>query len=184
MEIKINLIPPYRKEEIARVKRFKLVIRLGLATFSVFVLFFFFLFGLYKVLEVNLAAVSTYQKPGLENSKYEKIKEFDEQFSKINSQTDQVMIISRDQIYWSNLFVLLSRAMISGIELTDLATNNYNISLAGQADDRDSLIAFRDKLIKENCFNNVNLPLSNLVSKENIAFQIDFSIKKECLKRK
>ncbi len=184
MEIKINLIPPYRKEEITKAKRFSLVIRMGLAILSVFILFFSFLFGLYETLEINLSAVSNYQKPSLESSKYEKIRKFDEEFEKINSRTDQVMMISNDQLYWSDLFVLLSKSTIPGIEVTDLATNNYGVSLAGKADDRDDLIAFKDKLVAEDCFDNVNLPLSNLVSKENIAFQMDFNIKEECLKKR
>lgn len=184
MEIKINLIPPYRKEEITRAKRFSLVARLGLAIFAVFILFFSFLFGLYKTLDIDLSVASNYQKPGLESSKYEKIKKFDDEFEKINSKTDQVMAIRNDQLYWSNLFILLSKSTISGIEVTNLATNSYSVSLAGKADNRDSLVAFKDKLAGEDCFSDVNLPLSNLVSKENIAFQMDFNIKEECLKKK
>lgn len=184
MEIKINLIPPYRKEEITKAKRFSLVIRMGLAILAVFILFFSFLFGLYKALEINLSVVSNSQKPGMEISKYEKIREFDEEFEKINSETDQVRMISSDQLYWSDLFVILSSSIISGIEVTDLATNDYSVSLVGKAKDRDDLIAFKDKLSAEECFSNVNLPLSNLVSKENVAFQMDFNVKEECLRKK
>jgi hypothetical protein len=50
------------------------------------------------------------------------------------------------------------------------------------ANNRDNLIQFKDNLEKESCFSEINLPLSNLVEKENVEFQIDFNIKKDCLK--
>lgn len=184
MEIRINLIPPYRKEEIARAKRFKLVIRIGMAIFSIFVFFFSFLFGLYKTLEINFSVVSNFRELDSEHSKYSEIKKFDDEFEKINTKTNQVLAIKRDQLYWSNLFVYLSKSTISGIEVTDLTTNEYGVSLSGTADNRDNLIAFKDSLINEACFSDVNLPLSNLVSRENVAFQMDFKIKEECLKKR
>lgn len=184
MEIRINLIPPYRKEEISKAKRFNLVIRLGLAVFSIFILFFSFLFGLYKTLEINSWVVSNYQEPVSGYSKYDQIKKFDDEFEKINSRISQIAMVKNDQLYWSNLFINLSESASSGIEITDLTTNNYKVSLAGGADNRDSLIAFKDRLTEEDCFSDINLPLSNLVSKENIVFQMDFKIKEECLKRR
>ena len=42
----------------------------------------------------------------------------------------------------------------------------------------------KDNFSQEGCFTDINLPLSNLVSKDNIDFQIQFNIKEECVKNK
>jgi len=63
-----------------------------------------------------------------------------------------------------------------------IETSDYSVLLTGKAKSRDDLITFKENLEKEECFSNVNLPLSNLVAQKDVEFQIDFSIKKECLR--
>jgi hypothetical protein len=184
MEIKLNLIPPYRKEEIDQSKRLGLVIRIGLAIFSIFVLFFSFLFGLYKVQEITLSSIVDSQESGADTEKYQKLSSFDQEFGKINSQMSQVMLLKNDQLYWSNLFYRLSDLTTEGVEITELATKNYSISLVGKATNRESLLSFKGKLEGDGCFSSINLPLSSLVSKDNVDFQMDFNIQEECLRKK
>lgn len=182
MEISINLLPDYRKEDIAKANRLKLVIRLGLAILSIFILFYSFLFGLISILEVERNSLLVSQEMSGNVGQLDRIRKFDEEFKEINSSSSQALALERDQLYWSNLFRLLSGNLSDGIMITDLATNNYSVILAGKANDRDVLMGYKDKLSQEKCFTNVNLPLSNLVSKENIVFQMDLKIDKECLR--
>jgi hypothetical protein len=184
MEIKINLIPPYRKEEITKSKRLKLVMRIGMAIFSIAVLFFSFLFGVYKILEINYLVVSDFQKSSADKDKYERIKQLDGEFQKINIQMADLISIKEDQFYWSNMFIRLSHLVIPGVSLDNVATKDYAVFLVGKANNRDNLILFKEKLEREECFSDINLPLSNLVSKEDIDFQIDFKIKSDCLKQR
>jgi hypothetical protein len=60
---------------------------------------------------------------------------------------------------------------------------NYTVLLSGQAATRDDILALEKKLKESACVKNVNVPLSNLFSQENIDFQIDFEMQKECLKK-
>ena len=54
----------------------------------------------------------------------------------------------------------------------------------GLADTREDLIFLKEKLGEDGCFSDIDLPLSNLVDKNNIEFQIVFKIKSDCLKKK
>lgn len=184
MEISINLIPDYKKEEIKKSNRLRLVWRLGWLLFISLSLFFVSLWSLEKILDFNLQAMLAEQESANDRAQYAEIRRFDEQFRAINKDISNVEKVKNDQIYWSNLFIFLSNGVPSGIEITNLISKDYQISLAGKADNRDSLIAFEENLKKNNCFFDVNLPLSNLVSPENIAMQMDFKIKEECAKRK
>lgn len=183
MEININLIPPYKKDQIIHAKHLSLIIRteIGVALLLVFLLIF--VWGLNKTLDFNLNAIAVSQNVENNQDKFIEIKKYEDNFSTINSDISLISKVKKDQLYWSHLFIKLNSYLTTGIEITDLGTNNYSVSIAGNADTRDNLIAFKDKLAGEDCFTNINLPLSDLVNQENIAFQMDFNIKEDCLKK-
>lgn len=181
MEIRINLIPPYRKEKIAQTKRWRLVLRVEAVISLILGLFLLFLFGLGSFLDISLKAVSNFQDSSSEKVQYEKVNKMDRDFDLVNSQIGDILAIKEDQMYWSRLLIEMSASIIPGIEIGEIASKNFNIILTGKSDSRDDLIKFKEKLESNGCFSDVNLPLSNLVSKENIDFQIDFKIKDECL---
>lgn len=185
MEINLNLIPPYRREEIKKARQLKLIIRIELALVSFYLVFCGFLLGLGYILDLNMETASSAENVQVPGGKggYEKIKNYDEKFKNINSQMSQMEKIKRDQLYWSDVFSKFSRDILPGIALENLATKEYAIFLVGKADSRDNLIAFKESLEKDDCFSNVNLPLSNLVSKGSIDFQMDLEVKKECVHR-
>ena len=83
MEININIIPDYKKEEIAEADRLKVVLRLGMIILFVFLLFIAYLFGLKKILDLNLEAVALSQSVEGDRGQYDKIKKFDQDFSHI-----------------------------------------------------------------------------------------------------
>lgn len=184
MEITINIIPDYKKEEIVQANRLKTVLKLGISLFFVGLLFFTFLIALNKVLEINLGVTDASQETDSNRKQYEAIKKYDEEFGRINQEVNNVIKLKKDQLYWSNLFLKLSNNASSGIEITNVATRDFGVFISGKADDRDNLIEYRSKLEKEGCLSDINLPLSNMVSKNNIAFQMDLKIKEECLKNK
>lgn len=180
MEINLNLIPPYREEEIQKNKRFKLIIKLELFMLSFVLIFFTFLFIIGYTLDFNLEIVSN---DGLSQDRKQlnDIKKYDDQFNQANAEVAKIEKIDRDQLYWSNLFSKMSQAVIPGISMQSLATKEYAVFLVGKADSRENLVAFKDNLAKDSCFYEINLPLSDLVSKGNIDFQMDLKIKEECV---
>jgi hypothetical protein len=183
MEIKINLIPPYIKREIDKLRQLNIVLNLGLEMLMIVIIFFSFLFGVYYVLEVKLSIALETEKRDSNLSRYKRIRELDGEFEGVNLQMKNIMLVKKDQLYWSDILYRLSNASAEGISIDSLANKNYQVMLSGKAKDRDSLIVYREKLEKDGCFSEINLPLSNLVSRTDIVFQIDFKVKEECLKR-
>ncbi|HRZ95342.1 MAG TPA: hypothetical protein P5262_02115 [Candidatus Moranbacteria bacterium] len=184
MEIKLNLIPPYKKEEIKKAQYLKLIIKME-AILSVFVIVFFvFLLGLGHILDLNMEIVEQGAEASREKGQYEKIRHYDERFKEINSQIVDIAKIKGDQLYWSNMFFHFSQSILPGVSIQNLATKDYAVFLVGKADSRESLIAFKEKLERDECFSGVNLPLSNLVSKGSVDFQIDLEIREECVQIK
>ena len=181
MEINLNLIPQYKKEIIIKAKRLKLVVRIEVAIVFFILLLFTYLYGIIHLLNLDLNAVSSDLGISGEKPKYEEITRYDNKFKDVNANIIQLEKIKNDQLYWSGLFVNLSRSTLSGISIEDIATKDYAVFLVGKADSRDNLLTFKDNLGKNGCFANINLPLSDLVSKGNIDFQMDLEIKKECL---
>lgn len=182
MKINLNLIPLYRREEIEKSRHFRLVVRIEAILFM-FVLFFFaFLFSLSHILDLNMEIVSQNPKASGEKNQYDKISGYDEKFKQINSQVENILKIKRDQLYWSKMFSHLGGAVFSGISIQSMATKEYAVFLVGKADNRDNLIKFKEKLEKDDCFSSVNLPLSNLVSKGDVDFQMDLELKEDCIK--
>jgi Tfp pilus assembly protein PilN len=182
MEITINLIPPHKRREIERNETLKTVYRFGILLILIGSAFYGALWSFNYILDLNLKAVSEELDSSSDRTQLDKIKNLDNQFVMINKQLSEVDTVRKDQIYWSRLLEKLSASLLDGIVINSMETKNYQISLVGKAKDRDTLIAFKDKLYQDGCFTSVNLPLSNLSSKIDINFQMDLTIKDNCLK--
>lgn len=184
MEIKLNLIPQYRKDEITQQVRLMTILRWEIELFFIIVIFLMLLLSLKYILIFNLNAQNSELDGKQNKGKYEKIISLDNNFKAINALVALDGSIQGDQLYWSKLFEKISTIIPEGIRIIKIANKNHTILMAGVADTRDILVSMREKLSQEPCFSNINLPLSNLVSKDNIAFQIEFEIKDECIKNK
>ncbi|HCP08650.1 MAG TPA: hypothetical protein DIT25_02545 [Candidatus Moranbacteria bacterium] len=184
MRIKINLIPPYRKEEIRKASRLRSVIRWELELIFMLAVFAVFLAGINHILRFSLSAVnSNFSIAIKDNTQYKIIEKHDNEINEINNAVADVAKIQKDQMYWADFLHSFSLAVPDGIKVSDLSSKNYSIYLSGEADTRENLLRLKDKLTEDSCFSEVNLPLSNLVSKNDAIFQLNFKIKKECLKR-
>ena len=183
MKIKLNLIPPQRKEEIKKAYWLRLVSRWEIEFVLLLLLFIAVLASMNFILKINIATeTDSVLVVGKDSDKYDLISEYDKEIKDISGQVASVKKIQDNQLYWSRLLLKLNEKVFDGIEITDLTTSDYAVVLDGKANTRDDLIAFKDSLVQDQCFSNVELPLSNLVSKDNVEFQISLAIKKECLK--
>lgn len=184
MEIKLNLLPNYRKEEIAKTQRLRNLLKVELAITGVIILFFSFLGALNYILDIQFELVSSQMISGRDQSKYNRVKELEKSFVDANEHINEVLSIRRDQLHWYNVFSRLNQIVSKEIKISDVASKDLNLYLVGQANSRDDLIKFRDALSSNDCFSDVNLPLSNLVGKDNVNFQIDLTVREECIKDK
>ncbi|MDD5464514.1 MAG: PilN domain-containing protein [Candidatus Moranbacteria bacterium] len=184
MEIKLNLIPQYKKDEITKLGIVRSVLRWEIELLLIFFIFIALLLSLKYILKFNLDAQVINFESKQNKEKYEKIVSLDDNFKNANVLVSVDDSIQKDQLYWSRMFGKLGEIIPDGVQVGKLANKNYRILVAGTADTRDILVDMKDRLAQEACFANVNLPLSNLVSKDNVEFQIEFDIKEECIKNK
>lgn len=182
MEINLNLLPPSKKEEILKKRRLKTVMGFEASLTLLLVVFLGILMSFKIVLDMGLSA-NLHARAERENTEqYDKIKKYDEQFRQVNLDISRIKTVERSQLYWSRLLDRLSGIIFPGIALDSITTNDYQISISGVSDNRENLVLLKEKLEGEECFSNVDLPLSDLVDKNNVNFQITFNIGPDCLK--
>lgn len=184
MEIKLNLIPKYKKEEIAKSGLLKTILRWEMELSFVLIGFFLLLFSLNQILQISVDAQLIEIENHQDKEKYERMNFLDSESKKMNSQVVLDKSIQKDQLYWTRLFEKLSSAIPEEVSISKMANKNYKIYLAGVSKTREDLLKMKEGFSQEECFTDVNLPLSNLVSKEDVAFQIELNIKEECVKNK
>lgn len=182
MDIKLNLIPDSRKAEINQTTRLSKILQWETSIVAIIIIFFAILVSLNYIVKINLTAAKNNFELGIFKDQYDKLGKYGQAVKDINSQLAVADKIQGDQLYWSKILIKISELVIPGVEVDGLSNNNYTINLIGKADNRDNLLKFESKIESEDCFTDVNLPLSDLVTKENVDFQMNFNVKEECLK--
>ena len=183
MDICINLLPEEKKNKIKRKKRVIAIIKQELI--------FFFVAAFLGVILLNINFILKFQLAGLEKDhsieqsqdKYQELGRNEEKFKEINSKTALLYNIEKNHLYWSELFLNLDKTISQGVLINNISNVGYNVSLSGRAGKRENLLKFQENLNSSECFSEVNVPLSDLVTKENVIFKIDLKMKENCLKR-
>lgn len=181
MRVTLNLLPEEKKEEIARARRFKAAIFWEAAILAVAIVCLLFLVSLNYILSFEVRSLQELENQDSGKEQYQAVKKYEEAFSDVTAKTGELALVSKDQLYWSKLFEELSSIIPDGIKVSSISTKNFALILTGSADTRDNLISFKDKLAGDKCFTDVDLPLSNLVSRDNADFQMNLKVKRECL---
>lgn len=114
-------------------------------------------------------------------SEEKKLRMFEEKFRATNKLSDAIFSVDKNRFYFTNVFVLLDQYMSEKITFEHISTKEYQVFLSGIAETRDDLLVFHQKLKEEKCFSQVNLPLSNLLTQENVSFQMDITVQESCV---
>lgn len=184
MEINLNLIPEYRKEEIKKGKRYKIFIWQALTVLLMAVVFGSILAGFNLSLKAEMEAALQSSIPASQIKNVEELKKYDEEFKEANEKISVLDEIQKGKIFWSNLFLELNQVIPDGVEIKNISTKKLQVFVSGVAITRDNLVTLKDRLENQKCFESINLPLSNFAAKDNVEFQLDFFIKDNCVKKK
>ncbi len=184
MKTLLNLLPEEKKDAIQNRLRSRFLLW---QLFLVFVLEIFYLSMLvstYLILDFQLKSLQGIgQNVGQSSGSDERrLSEYEKKFQDTNTQVDIVERIDRSHLHFSRIFLLLDTLTPPGIIVNQLKTEEYKVSLSGKAAKREDLLLF-DKQLKDSmeCITEVAIPVSNLFSQVDIDFQLDFSVKQECL---
>jgi hypothetical protein len=83
---------------------------------------------------------------------------------------------------FSSLLSSIELLLPTGVHLEKISTKEYKVFLTGVADTREAFLEMQENIKKNDCFESLNTPLSNLFSETNVQFQVDFTVKQECLR--
>jgi hypothetical protein len=93
----------------------------------------------------------------------------------------KIIINESSSPHFSEFVSLFENLQGTGVEINKISLNRDDtgiapIQLSGEADNRQALASFRDKLLAEKSIKTVDLPISNLASDKDIKFNITVTI--------
>lgn len=183
MKICLDLLPQQRKQEIKKKKLFLRILENEvLFIFPIFVLIVI-LISVYYILTLQRDVIYNAYSAQQSQEKYQQLEVYEKKFKQTNLLVQTINNIHSEHIYWLNFFQQLSKILPNNNYVTDLSTKDFTVFFVGKAKTRNDLLDLKNKLEAEPCFKKVNVPLSNLVVKEDIDFQIDILINEDCLKK-
>jgi len=183
MKIYLDLLPPEKKEEMKKKKMFFKIVYYELLFFVPLAASILILVTINLALGIRIQGMNESINSVNSYKEYEELKTYESKFSEINAKTSNIFKMQKEHLNWLEMFYILNDKIPDNVYLSDLTTIDYQVSAIGKAKTREDLLKFQDNIKSESCFSNVVVPLSSLVSKENVEFQIDFEIKEKCLKK-
>ena len=181
MKIYLDLLPEEKKEEIKTKRKFlKVIYNEFLFSIPIFA-FFLILMTINFSLELKTKELGVSVNSNSSQKEYKELEGYEDKFNQINLKISNISKIQSSHLNWLGIFYKISNNIPDNVYVSDLITSDYQVSLAGKAKTRDDFLKMQDKIKSDSCFLNVNAPLSSLVSKENVEFQINFDVKKNCL---
>jgi len=92
----------------------------------------------------------------------------------LNKKVEVLNLIQKESYNWNYLLVELAEIVPSDVAIIQFngQLNNNKFILQGYAKTRDGYLAFKDKLFESNLFYNLETPLSDILKKEDITFEI------------
>lgn len=108
---------------------------------------------------------------------------YNDKVKEVNNKISSVRLIQADYIFWSRLFYDLDSRIVKDISFSYMSVNEKNLKIRGRAKTRDSLLAFKEGLNKSDIISEINFPMSNILEKENIDFEISAKINLSELKK-
>lgn len=182
MKILLNVLPEEKKESLVRKFRYRFFLWQTTLVFLLELYYIVILVGIYVILNYQVR-ISTDSLVAFEqfNEEAKKLISYQEEFKRINAETESVARYQKAHFHWSVLPALLQKLTPKGVVLIELLTKDYTVSISGQAATREQFLEFEAALKGDECVSDVRVPISNLFSQKEIDFQINFNLKKDCL---
>lgn len=185
MKILLNLLPEEKKLSIERGLHARILLWQFFLLFLLELLFLGILITIIMLLSTELKNTKTLSESSHLATQNEKkiLEKYESKFQGINQATSVVGKITANHLYFSQVYRILDQVQPKEVLLQKIATTDRLVNLVGVAETRESLLLFEEQLKNSTCVESVNVPLSNLFSQTNIAFQIEFTLTMECLKK-
>ena len=185
MKVLLNLLPEEGRALIRRKYHNRFFLWQTIMLLMAELLYGTILVGTYVVLRMDYAHAEAAAAERVKTQADAKaLGGYETKFQDVNKLAAQSMTFTKKHLEWAELFIRLGGLVPDDVTLTRFVTKDYAISLSGVAKTRDDLLLFQQKIKDDDCFADINLPVSNLFSQEDIDFQMDFSVKDSCVRAK
>ncbi len=184
MKTLLNLLPEGKKDAIQKHLLLRFLLWQFFLLFLLEVFYMAILISIFLILDLQVKGQqSTGSTVTVNRSDEQRLNDYQRTFKETNALVDVIGKIDRSHVYFSKLFPLLDTLLPPGVTLEQLATDDFAVTLLGKAAKREDLLLLDDRLKgASDCISDIDLPVSNLFSQENINFKVVFSITPACLK--
>ena len=172
--LSLNITPPELKKEIKLKLILKKIKNLFFVLLILFSFYSIFLLGLKLILQIHF--VNTVAETSIVTKNTEN---YSREIRNINVQINSIEKIQNNFVVWSKFLTVLSNEKPIDITLNKISLNydDNSLTLSGFSNTRENLLNLKSNL--ENCESlmEINFPLSNLLEKNNINFELSAKIK-------
>lgn len=183
MKVLLNLLPEQHRESVRRKYYDRFFFRQAVIAFGIEFFCLILLGGVFLLVRENRVSMERFEaEQSRSETGMEELSRYEARFADTNAVVDDSAKFYREHVSWSDFLVAFESTVPENVTLSRLSTKDYQVMLAGTADTRDDFLELERRLKEEPCFSDVSAPVSNLFSKEHVGFQVDFSVKDECLK--
>ena len=171
--ITINLLSPNQKREL-KIKRVYVAIKELIILILLFTLIIAIMLLVSKyILDNSLAKLIERNALAIQENR-----DVVNKINIINAKVNTISNIQKDFKRWSEFFVTLTNLTPDNIsyDLIKVKYEDASIEIRGIARNRDDLTKLKNNLTKSNIFDNISLPLKNLLAKDNNDFTITAKI--------
>ena len=172
----INLLPEKRKENIRLRVLNNFILKIGLVSFMAIWLFILFLIANIFVLNIykniNQSRVGNKESNEMNAIIQQSKRAIDSQYT----ESEEVSKNFKSRIpYWEYLNQV-NQILPEKVYFTKIEIKENIISIDGFAENRNDLVAFKNSLESVEIFKQVEMPISNFTSQENINFVININL--------
>ncbi|MCK5416064.1 hypothetical protein KAI92_01400 [Candidatus Parcubacteria bacterium] len=168
--ITLNIISKVLKKNIKINKIYKSIKKILFILFINLSIYTIILLLMFALLQLKHSKVSTEAMTMNKDTEIYSIKA-----KKINQQINEISKIQNDFIPWSTFFNNFTNSVNSKITITNISVNKKDklITIKGSAKTRTDLISFKNTIKEISYLEEIDLPMKNLLIKENINFNIE-----------
>lgn len=181
MKIKLNLLPKSREKKIKNKKILKFIVLQEIMIIFITFLFFGVVKGIDAIANFQLGSINQEMSQAGGRGDHMEIKKYENGLQEAKTRIGLIRQIQKFNIDWVILFDKLSAILPPEVTVESIDGNGYQLLLKGVAQNREALIRVREEMQKDSCFENIDIPLNNIVLRENIDFELKFSIVDKCL---
>jgi len=174
--VKINLLPDWEKEKIKNLRIAGVIIKAGsVALFSmgIFIFFLWFCYGFISFQRGEFKKnISSFEEGVL----YKKAQDNRKILTDLSSSAAKV---KRNEKNSKNIHAILNELnsiVPENIFLTNIEIKESRIIIKGVSKDRKSLLSLKEKIEGSDVFKEVETPISNFVSNQNLEFEFSAQI--------